>query len=661
VGQQDRPDTEPRGAEWHWQLQHALEEPAALAALQPAGAPDLAVWQQVAETFPLRVTPYYAGLIDPGDPADPLARMVLPDPHELDPSRAALQDPLAEDEHSPVPRLVHRYRDRALLLLTLSCASYCRHCTRKRAVGRGARISEAELAGAIDYLRAHPEVWDLLLSGGDPLTLSDAALDRILTALRTVPSLRVLRLGTRVPAVLPQRVTPALVEILARHGPLFVATHCNHPRELSPEAVAACGRMADAGLPLANQTVLLRGVNDSPATIEDLCRRLLAARVRPYYLLQCDLAPGVEHLRTPLARGVEILEALRGRLSGLAIPTFVVDGPEGSGKMPLTPNYLVSWAPGRAVLRNFEGQFVVYPDPEPLPEPCASSPPSSRSELATRPTAPPRSRADLGAGVDGVAGLLAGEGRVLRPASSERQERRGDAPRSLAQVPAAPRGVLLLGPAHAAGSEREPPAAVARLAALLGLSGHTLRLAALGPRLAALLGQAPPRLVLPWGLSCEPGADAAQAAALCQLFEVPWLGPSASLLARVGGRHRWRAPLLAAGVPVAAASEPPVDGALRVPCWRGGLLAEPLLASRDQGVEAPAEALSLARAALRVLDCDALCLLDLRPPEGSAGWRIADLDLLPELGPADAPLPRWLAARGLGGASGLAALLDLAL
>lgn len=395
----------PRPDDWRWQVAASLRDPVqAWRRLRPAAAADEATLAAVAHGFPVRITPYYAALIDPQDADDPLARMVLPDPQELEPG-PLLCDPLAEESHMPVERLVHRYRDRALLLVTLRCASYCRYCTRRRRSGKSGLISRAALAQAADYLVAHPEVRDLLVSGGDPLLLDDRVLDRILGVLRAVPSLEVLRVGTRIPAVLPQRVTPALASLLARHQPIYVSTHFNHPRELTPQAVEACARLADAGIPLANQTVLLAGVNDRPEIIEQLCRALLRARVRPYYLLQCDLVQGSEHLRTPLSRGLEIMEVLRGRLSGLALPTFVVDGPYGSGKIPLTPNYVLSWAPGRTALRNFEGQLVVYPDPQP------------------RAAATPASAAPPARELDGVAGLLAGSEQVLAPESLERRAR----------------------------------------------------------------------------------------------------------------------------------------------------------------------------------------------------------------------------------------------
>lgn len=351
---------------WQLQLQAARTTRESFEDVLDPSDERLACFDEVAARYPVSVPPYYMSLIDVRDPNDPIGRIALPDVRELSSCPSLLRDPLEEEEDMPVERLVHRYGDRALLLATSTCAMYCRFCTRKRLAGReGGRISSKNLEAVVAYLKAHPEVRDVIVSGGDPLTLADAQLAKILAALRTVPSIEILRIGTRTPAVLPQRITPSLARMLAKFQPLFLNTHFNHPRELTPEALEALGRLADAGIPLGNQSVLLAGVNDRPEILAELFRKLLAARVRPYYLYQCDLTEGVEHLRTPLARGIEIMEALRGRLSGLAIPTFVVDAPHGGGKIPLCPQYIVSLAPGRTVLRNYAGQMVAYPDPLP--------------------------------------------------------------------------------------------------------------------------------------------------------------------------------------------------------------------------------------------------------------------------------------------------------
>ena len=273
-------------------------------------------------------------------------------------------DPLGEDDHMPVPGLVHRYRDRALLLATTICAAYCRHCTRKRVAGQTEeRITGLRLAQTTEYLAGHPEIHDVIISGGDPFTMATPALERVIRAVRAVPSVEIIRIGTRTPVVLPMRITHELVAMLRRYHPIYVNVHFNHPSELTPEAAAACERLADAGIPVGNQTVLLRGVNDNAPLLADLFRRLVRARVRPYYLFQCDLVRGVEHFRTPLSKGIEIMESLRGRLSGLAIPTFVVDAPHGGGKIPILPDYIVSTSPTHTVLRNYAGMRVSYPEP----------------------------------------------------------------------------------------------------------------------------------------------------------------------------------------------------------------------------------------------------------------------------------------------------------
>ncbi len=317
-----------------------------------------------AEKFPLAITPHYASLIRQMDSSDPIYLMCVPQMQELCDPKFLCDDPLEEDEDMPVPGLVHRYGDRALLISTTTCSTYCRHCTRKRVAGmHESSISPRRLQQVVTYLLAHPEIHDVIVSGGDPLTMATENLERVLSSLRSVPSIDIIRIGTRVPVVMPQRVTDELVGMLRKFHPLYINTHFNHPNELTADSVAACAKLVDAGIPMGNQSVLLRGVNDHPKIIETLCRNLIRSRVRPYYLFQCDLVRGVEHFRTPLSRGIEIMEYLRGRLSGLAIPTFVVDAPHGGGKIPLLPNYIVSSSPTHTVLRNFEGMIVSYPEP----------------------------------------------------------------------------------------------------------------------------------------------------------------------------------------------------------------------------------------------------------------------------------------------------------
>jgi lysine 2,3-aminomutase len=359
----------------------------------------------VIKKYPLAITPYYASLIRRLDRSDPVFAMCIPQAAELVNPAFLHEDPLEENLDMPVPGLVHRYPDRALLIVTTTCASYCRHCTRKRVAGtREAVISPRRLAQITAYLCAHPEIYDVIISGGDPLTMPTETLETVLTTLRAIPSVRLLRIGTRTPAALPQRITDELTGMLRKYHPLWINTHFNHPAELTPQAAHACGRLADAGIPLGNQSVLLRGVNDQPQIIEQLCRGLVQMRVRPYYLFQCDLVRGAEHFRTPLARGIEIMEYLRGRLSGLAIPTFVVDAPHGGGKIPLLPNYIVSVSPTHTVLRNHEGALINYPEPG-----CYIAPEQPEQQKNTSP---------------GVWELAVGRCTKLEPAHTQRQLRR---------------------------------------------------------------------------------------------------------------------------------------------------------------------------------------------------------------------------------------------
>ncbi|MBL8681908.1 MAG: KamA family radical SAM protein [Myxococcales bacterium] len=318
----------------------------------------------IAAGLPLSITPYYLSLIDPNDPEDPIRRQCVPRAEELRDSEGELRDPLGEEAYSPAPNLVQRYPDRALLLVTDRCSVYCRFCTRARMVGRdGGARSEERLRPAIDYLRVHPEVREVLLSGGDPLVMSTPRLVRVLELVKSVPHIDLLRIGTRAPVVLPSRITPSLCRALRSFAPLWVMTHFNHPRELTARARAACERLADHGIPVMNQTVLLRGINDEASTLDALFRGLVRARVRPYYLLQSDVMRGTAHLRTPLAKGLSLVAELQGRLSGIALPKFVVDTPGGHGKVPLVPDAIVRREPGKTWLRTWRGVEVAYPDP----------------------------------------------------------------------------------------------------------------------------------------------------------------------------------------------------------------------------------------------------------------------------------------------------------
>ena len=313
------------------------------------------------------VTPHYFNLIEADNPGCPVRRQIIPrveetftDPHEM-------TDPCGEDSHMPVPGLVHRYPDRVLFLVTDRCASYCRYCTRSRVVsGVGEQHLETQWEAAFEYLENTPEVRDVLLSGGDPLLLSDARLERILSRLRRIEHIQFLRIGSRLPVFLPQRITPELCKILSRYHPLFLSIHCNHPRELTTEVREGLERLADAGIPLGNQSVLLRGVNDSVEVQRALVHKLLLCRVKPYYLYQCDLIKGSAHLRTPIQTGLEIIEGLRGHTTGYAIPQFVIDAPGGGGKIPLNPDYVVRSDDRNTLLRNYEGKEFLYPEGQEL-------------------------------------------------------------------------------------------------------------------------------------------------------------------------------------------------------------------------------------------------------------------------------------------------------
>ncbi len=315
----------------------------------------------------MAITPHFFNLIDRDDPDCPIRRQVIPRIEEGWNAPEEMADPCGEDSHMPVPGLVHRYPDRVLFLVTDRCASYCRYCTRSRVVsGVGEQHLETQWEMAFKYLEKHTEVRDVLLSGGDPLIFSDDKLDKILTRLRAIPHIQFIRIGSRIPIFLPQRITPELCAMLKKHHPLFISIHSNHPRELTSEVRDALGRLADAGVPLGNQSVMLRGVNDSVEVQKALVQKLLMCRVKPYYLYQCDLINGSSHLRTPVAEGVAIIEGLRGHTTGYAIPQFVIDGPGGGGKIPINPNYVVDTASGKITLRNFEGEMFEYPDPTPI-------------------------------------------------------------------------------------------------------------------------------------------------------------------------------------------------------------------------------------------------------------------------------------------------------
>jgi len=311
--------------------------------------------------FIMGIPPYWAALMDPDDPTCPIRRQAVPVEDEYRLSPNDMIDPLGEDSHMPVPGLVHRYPDRVLLLVVEVCSMYCRFCTRSRVVGTSAGFSRpANIDHAIDYIKAHRKIRDVLISGGDPLTLSDERLDEILTKLKAIPHVEFVRIGTRNPVTLPYRVTESLCNVLKKHKPVWMSLHFNHPKEVTPPVQRACGMLADSGVPLGSQTVLMRGINDRPAIMKKLFHELLKIRVRPYYIYQCDPVKGTAHFRTPVATGIQIIEKLRGHTTGYAVPTFVVDGPGGGGKIPLMPNYVVSVKDGVWTLRNFAGKIFTY-------------------------------------------------------------------------------------------------------------------------------------------------------------------------------------------------------------------------------------------------------------------------------------------------------------
>ncbi|MBX3183810.1 MAG: KamA family radical SAM protein [Polyangiaceae bacterium] len=357
--------------DWRWQLRHSIRDVAGLAArVRLTESERLGAERAAQRGFPIGITPYYLGLLDPEDPSCPIRRQVVPSAEEDVTVPGDLRDPLGEEAHSPAPELIQRYPDRALLLVTDQCAVYCRFCTRSRMVGGGlGPRPEQRLAPALEYLRAHPEVRDVILSGGDLLTMATRRIAQVVAAVRAIPSVETIRLATRVPVVLPMRLDAELLGALRSHHPLWVMTHFNHPKELTAEARAGLNRLADAGFPVMNQSVLLRGVNDRAETLEALFRGLVRERARPYYLLQADPVRGTGHLRTPLSVGLELMEALQGRLSGIALPKLIVDTPGGMGKVPVLPSWVVARTPatadepGRTTLRTWRGVEVDYVDP----------------------------------------------------------------------------------------------------------------------------------------------------------------------------------------------------------------------------------------------------------------------------------------------------------
>lgn len=351
--------------DWYWQMKNRITTLEQLQDYLPLTPEENRGISTCLHNFRMAITPYYASLFDPHDPHCPIRKQSIPSAHELISGRNDLDDPLNEDKDSPVPGITHRYPDRVLLLVTDKCAMYCRHCTRRRIAGQQDRaMPKIRVLKALEYIRQNTVIRDVVISGGDPLTLSDDYLAFLLDELRSIKHVEIIRIGTRIPVVMPQRITPKLCSMIQKYHPVWINTHFNHPKEITAEAAKACGMLADHGIQLGNQTVLLKDVNDCPHVMKELMRKLLKIRVRPYYIYQCDMSRGIGHFRTPVSKGIEIIENLRGHTSGLAVPHFVIDAPGGGGKIPITPQYLISQSDHQVMLRNYEGKTFVYSEPE---------------------------------------------------------------------------------------------------------------------------------------------------------------------------------------------------------------------------------------------------------------------------------------------------------
>lgn len=351
--------------DWKWQLKNRITSLEVIRELIPLTRREEEGIKRATGRLAMAITPYFFSLIDRQDPKCPIRKQAIPRLEEFSVAPCEMVDPCGEDSHSPVPGLVHRYPDRALLIVTDSCAMYCRYCTRKRMVGEEhPPMAIDRFDDALKYIKSKKSIRDILISGGDPLMMKSEVLESYISRLRAIPHLDMIRIGTRVPVTLPMRVTEELVAMLKKYHPLYISIHFSHPKEITPEVAKACGLLADAGIPLGSQTVLLKGINDRPVTMKRLMHELLKIRVRPYYLYQCDMAMGTGHFRTPVSVGMNIIEELRGHTTGYAVPTFVVDAPGGGGKIPVAPTYLLSQAKGKVVLRNYENKVFTYTEPE---------------------------------------------------------------------------------------------------------------------------------------------------------------------------------------------------------------------------------------------------------------------------------------------------------
>lgn len=389
--------------DWRWQVANRITSLEVLQQVIPLLPEEETGILNCLKSLRMAITPYYATLIDLENPNCPIRKQAVPTAAELEFGHFDMADPLHEDTDSPVPGLTHRYPDRVLLLVTDQCSMYCRHCTRRRLAGACDQArTKQQIDRCIQYIRETPVVRDVVLSGGDAFLISDELIEYVLQELRKIKHVEIIRFGSRTPVVLPQRITPALCEILHRYHPVYVNVHFNHPREITPEARTACARLADAGIPLGNQAVLLKGVNDCPELLKRLMQDLLMIRVKPYYIYQCDMSKGIQHFRTPVSSGIQAIEYMRGHTSGLAVPTYVIDAPGGGGKIPVMPQYLVSQNSGKVILRNYEGMFTTYTEPKHIVDsemPCEVCGTYHRNSRI------------------GLAGLLSGDTGVLEPSA----------------------------------------------------------------------------------------------------------------------------------------------------------------------------------------------------------------------------------------------------
>ncbi|MDA8427164.1 MAG: lysine 2,3-aminomutase [Treponema sp.] len=398
--------------DWHWQIRNDIRDVETLSKVVVLGDQARKDVEKVLTLFRMAITPYYASLIDQDNPVCPIRLQAVPRLPETFDDPSDQDDPLHEDVDSPVPGLTHRYPDRVLLLVTNMCSMNCRHCTRRRLVGfEDLHMPEANVDAAIEYIAKTPVVRDVLISGGDPFVLSDDRLERIIARIRAIPHVEIIRIGTRTPVVMPMRITDELVNMLKKYHPLYVNTHFNHPNEITAEAREACRKLADAGIQLGNQSVLLRDVNDCPVLMKKLVQKLLTVRVKPYYIYQCDLSRRIGHFRTTVSKGIEIIENLRGHTTGMAVPTFVVDAPGGGGKTPVMPSYLITSNEKRVILRNYEGLITTYDEPSHYENDCG------KCRIC-------KDEPQLNASC-GVAKLLDGSEKVLEPKNLVRAARNG--------------------------------------------------------------------------------------------------------------------------------------------------------------------------------------------------------------------------------------------